>query len=126
MGYISSSSLDLGERDQVGDYDLVIGLEDEKDVCRLVSGLKSEKMIGAYLDRGKIAYTPSAWFDMSIISRFGLDQANRLKKRTGKPTSSIWLTCSGSRFLRMFSVEPDEMEYGRKVVRDLGIGKGKR
>ena len=72
------------ERDSAEAYDLVIGLEDDKDVCRFIRTLNTEKVVGAYLEKGKVVYTPSAWFDMSMISKFGLAQANVLKKKNQK------------------------------------------
>ena len=115
------------ERDQVECYDLVIGLEDEKDVCRLVSNVKAEKIIGAYLDNGKIVYTPSAWFDMSIISRYGLERANPLKKTNQKTYQQHMADLLGIKVSPyVFKLAPDEIEYGRKTVRDLGVGKGEK
>lgn len=115
------------ERDTIGTYDLVIGLEDEKDVCRFVSSVSARKIIGAYLDKGKIVYTPSAWFDMSIISRFDLEQANRLKKsnqKTYQQHMADLLDINVSPYV--FKLTPEELEYGRKVVRDLGVSKTDR
>lgn len=112
------------ERDQAEEYDLVIGLEDEKDVCRFIAGVKSEKVIGAYLDHGKVVYTPSAWFDMSIISKYGIEQANALKRtnrKTYQQHMADLLEIKVSPYV--FKLTPDEIEYGRKIVRDLGIGK---
>jgi heptosyltransferase-2 len=115
------------ERDTAGAYDLVIGLEDEKDVCRFVSSVSAQKIIGAYHDKGKVVYTPSAWFDMSIISRFGLEQANRLKKSNQKTYQQHMADLLGiSVSPYVFKLTPDEAEYGRKAVKDMGIGKGER
>lgn len=111
------------ERDDIGLYDLVLGLEDEKDVCRFVSTLDAEKVIGAYLEKGKIIYTLSAWFDMSIISRFGLERANQLKKTNQKSYQQHMADLLGIKVSPyVFKLMPDEVEYGRKTVRDLGVG----
>jgi ADP-heptose:LPS heptosyltransferase len=112
------------ERDQVDSYDLVIGLEDEKDACRLVSSVKADQVSGAYLDHGKIVYTPSAWFDMSMISRYGLDQANALKQANQKTYQQHLADLLGIKVSPyVFKLMPDEVEYGRRAVRDLGIDK---
>lgn len=113
------------ERDSVNDYDLVIGLEDEKDVCRFVSTLNTKKIVGAYLEKGKIVYTPSAWFDMSMISKFGLERANELKKKNQKSYQQHMADLLGIKVSPyVFKLLPEEIEAGRKVVRDLGISKG--
>lgn len=115
------------ERDGADGYDLVVGLEDEKDVCRFVGSLDAKQTVGAYLDKGKIVYTPSAWFDMSMISRFGLAQANVLKQKNQKTYQQHMADLLGIKvFPYVFKLQPDEVEYGRKTVRDLGIGKGER
>ncbi len=72
------------EKEQLGQYDLVIGLEDDLEACQLVSDLKPKKILGAYVKDGKVTYTPSAWFDMSAISKFGLEKANELKAKNKK------------------------------------------
>jgi ADP-heptose:LPS heptosyltransferase len=115
------------ERDSAGSYDLAIGLEDEKDVCRFVGALSADQIVGAYLTKGKIVYTPSAWFDMSMISRFGLAQANVLKQKNQKTYQQHMADLLGIKVSPyVFKLQPDEIEYGRKVVRDLGISKGDR
>ncbi|MBN3033474.1 MAG: glycosyltransferase family 9 protein [Candidatus Saganbacteria bacterium] len=111
------------ERDGAGSYDLVIGLEDEKDVCRFASTVDAKEVIGAYLSKGRITYTPSAWFDMSVISRFGLEQANSLKQKNEKTYQQHMADLLGIKVSPyVFKLQPDEIEYGRKVVKDLGIG----
>ncbi|MBU0672916.1 MAG: hypothetical protein KJ732_07820 [Candidatus Margulisbacteria bacterium] len=72
------------ERGELGSYDLVIGLEDDFEACQLVSRINSGKILGAFVQGGEIAYTPSAWFDMSAISKFGLEAANELKQQNRK------------------------------------------
>jgi heptosyltransferase-2 len=115
------------ERDQADSYDLVIGLEDEKDVCRLVAGVKTDKVLGAYLDHGKVTYTPSAWFDMALISRFGLDKANALKKSNQKTYQQHMADLLGIKTAPyVFRLVSDELEDGRKAVRDLGISKDEK
>ncbi len=115
------------ECDRVDAYDLAIGLEDEKDVCRFVGSLDAGKIVGAYLEKGKIVYSPSAWFDMSMISRFGLEQANVLKRQNQKTYQQHMADLLGIPVSPyVFKLQPDEVEYGRKAVRDLGIAKGEK
>ncbi|MCU0641804.1 MAG: glycosyltransferase family 9 protein [Candidatus Margulisbacteria bacterium] len=115
------------EHDRLSGYDLVIGLEDEKDVCRFVSGVGADRTIGAYLDQGRVTYTPSAWFDMSVISRFGLERANELKKSNRKTYQAHLADLLGIPVSPyVFRLLPDEVEYGRRALRDLGIGQNER
>lgn len=115
------------ERKSLGEYDLVIGLEDELEACELVSSIKSKKMIGSYAEKGKQTYTPSAWFDMSAISKYGLERANQLKKLNKKTFQQHMAELLGIKVgPYIFSLTPDEIEYGHKFVMDLGIEKKER
>jgi len=112
------------DKDQLGEYDLVIGLEDDLEPCQLVSGLKAKKILGAYAVGDKVAYTASSWFDMSYISRFGLDKANELKKanrKTFQQHMAELLHVDVGHYV--FRLTPDEMESGQKVVKNLGISR---
>ena len=84
----------LEERDKLKkiNFDLVINLEESKEDCRFVSSLKTKKIIGVFLnEREKIDYTKesSYWFDMSIISKFGKEKADILKKKNKKSHRQI-------------------------------------
>jgi len=64
------------------EYDLVINLEDTPDVAQFLPQVKYKKLFGAYTDAsGALAYTDNSrgWFDLSLISRFGRAQADKLK-----------------------------------------------
>lgn len=115
------------DKEPLGSYDLVIGLEDDIEACRLVSDLRASQKIGAYYERGQIIYTPSTWFDMSIISRFGLDQANLLKKQNTKTYQQHMAELLGIKVSPyFFQLTPEEIEYGRKLVRELGVGSSEK
>lgn len=63
-------------------YDLVINLEDSFEAAELVSNIKFKNLFGAYLNKsGKIEYTENskAWFDLSLISKYGIEKANIFK-----------------------------------------------
>jgi ADP-heptose:LPS heptosyltransferase len=63
-------------------YDLVINLEDTLESGQFVQTLKFGRLFGAFLDAsGKLIYTDDSrgWFDLSLISRFGKQEADRLK-----------------------------------------------
>ncbi|MFA4843575.1 MAG: glycosyltransferase family 9 protein [Candidatus Margulisiibacteriota bacterium] len=111
------------EKEPLGSYNLVIGLEDDIEACRLVSDLRSSQKVGAYYEGGQITYTPSTWFDMSIISRFGLDQANKIKKQNTKTYQQHMAELLGIKVSPyLFQLTPEEIEYGRDVVRGMGYG----
>ncbi|PZR80121.1 MAG: hypothetical protein DLM52_00070 [Chthoniobacterales bacterium] len=67
-------------RDQ---YDLVINLEDTIDVAMALRNLSSGQWFGAYARNDRLCYTDDShgWFDMSLISSYGREEADRLKLR---------------------------------------------
>ena len=72
------------ERQSIPDvrYDLVINLEDTLEVARYLNGIRHRQWFGAYLDNNDtLTYTEDSrrWFDMSLISVYGRDKADRLK-----------------------------------------------
>src|SRR5882724_7975806 len=63
-------------------YDLVINLEDDRETSSFLKKLKFKQLFGAYLNGDdKPAYTSDArdWFDLSLISTYGREEADRLK-----------------------------------------------
>ncbi len=64
-------------------FDWVLSLDDERDVLEAVSKLPAATLTGAYLDAAGVpGYTEdaAAWFDMGLLSRFGKERADELKK----------------------------------------------
>ena len=63
-------------------YDLVINLEDNREPSSFLKELKFKQLFGAYLngDDG-LTYTSDSrgWFDLSLISAYGREEADRLK-----------------------------------------------
>ena len=63
-------------------YDLVINLEDDRETSSFLKHLKFKQLFGAYLNGDdKLAYTSDSrgWFDLSLISIYGREEADRLK-----------------------------------------------
>jgi lipopolysaccharide heptosyltransferase II len=63
-------------------YDLVVNLEDDEETSEFLRELKFKQLFGAYLNGdNKLAYTSDsrAWFDLSLISTYGREEADRLK-----------------------------------------------
>ena len=115
------------EKGTLDNYDLVISLEDELEAGELASRLKPGKILGSYVDQGKIIYTPSRWFDMSAISKYGLEKANLLKKQNRKTFQRHMedlLEIKVGPYV--YKQTKDEIEYGRIFVRKLGIEKSEK
>ena len=63
-------------------YDLAINLEDTPEVALFLKSARPTEIFGAYADSsGKLCYTDNSkcWFDLSLISSHGRQQADRLK-----------------------------------------------
>ena len=72
------------DRSRISDtaYDLVINLEDDLETSRFLKELKFKQLFGAHLQGDdKLAYTSDSqdWFDLSLISAYGRQEADRLK-----------------------------------------------
>lgn len=71
-------------RNRVADtaYDLVINLEDDRESSSFLKQLKFKQLFGAHLNGDdQLTYTSDsrAWFDLSLISAYGREKADRLK-----------------------------------------------
>jgi heptosyltransferase II len=63
-------------------YDLVINLEDDRETSSFLKELKVKQLFGAYLNGDdQLTYTSDSrdWFDLSLISSYGREEADRLK-----------------------------------------------
>jgi heptosyltransferase-2 len=63
-------------------YDLVINLEDDRESSSFLKQLTFKQLFGAHLNGdGQLTYTSDsrAWFDLSLISAYGREKADRLK-----------------------------------------------
>jgi heptosyltransferase-2 len=71
---------DLSKDEQ---FDLIISLEEDIQCGRLASRIKSKQITGVYVENNEMKYTPdsSGWFDMSLISSLGFEQANTIKSK---------------------------------------------
>jgi heptosyltransferase-2 len=81
---VSLRVLDWPERDILKgqSFDLVINLEDDAETAAVIDSVKVGRLFGAYAgDKGGMFYTEdsSRWFDLSLISSYGREQADRLK-----------------------------------------------
>ncbi len=63
-------------------YDLIINPEDSREVGIYLNTLKFKQLFGAYVDpENNLRYTGDSrrWFDLSLISSYGRERADRLK-----------------------------------------------
>ena len=63
-------------------YNLAINLEDTLEVAQFLKAAKCNEIFGAYSDsHNSLHYTENArrWFDLSLISSYGREEADRLK-----------------------------------------------
>jgi ADP-heptose:LPS heptosyltransferase len=96
-------SLSWEQRQSVANesYDLVINLEDTLEAGQYVQTLKSGRLFGASLDAGnRLVYTDDSrgWFDLSLISRFGKQQADRLKLENRRTYQDLLFSGMGLTF----------------------------
>jgi heptosyltransferase II len=63
-------------------FGLAACLDDEPEACRLLDLVTAERQVGAFLADGRVQYSESArsWYDMGLISRFGKERADELKR----------------------------------------------
>jgi hypothetical protein len=81
-------------------YDLIINLEDTLDVGQFAQSLKSKQTFGARLEGDLLRYTEDAraWFDLSLISRFGRQKADQLKLENRKTYQELVFAGLGWKF----------------------------
>jgi heptosyltransferase-2 len=82
-------------------YDLVINLEDTQASGLFVQGLKYRRLFGAVLDKdNQLTYTDDSrgWFDLSLISRFGKQNADRLKLENRRTYQDLVFSGLGFQF----------------------------
>lgn len=93
------------------EFDLILSLDDETFVLQMISQLHCKELIGAYLDQGMPAYEKksSAWFDMGLISKYGKEKADELKKKNIREHNKIFET--------MLSIEIKEpLFYNSSII----------
>lgn len=81
-------------------YDLVINLEDDMEVCAFAATVPCERLYGARKDGETVTYgeDAQAWFDLSLVSRFGRAEADRLKYQNRRSYQSLVFEGLGHRF----------------------------
>ena len=89
------------EQTEFSGYDLVINLEDGIEAAKIFMKVPHRQLFGAYLGHdGQMTYTEdsSGWFDLSLISKHGLQKANQLKYENQKSYQELIFRCLGYEF----------------------------
>lgn len=74
-------------------FDTIYSLDDEIDILLQVSKLQTQNLVGAYLNKdGRVSYSEQSayWFDMGLLSKYGKERADELKKYNSKTHSDIF------------------------------------
>jgi ADP-heptose:LPS heptosyltransferase len=116
-------SVSWGERERALDrhYDLAINLEDTLDVAQFLNAVKCSEIFGAYAELdSSVRYTENArrWFDLSLISSYGREQADRLKFLNRQSYQEMIFDGLGLQFLgeQYLLPEPIETELAGDVA----------
>jgi len=84
------------------DFDLILNLEEDENLAKNLSELKTKKLIGVYFDfkKNKLSYTKESrkWYDMSLISKYGKEKADLLKWKNRKTYQEILFEMIGKQF----------------------------
>jgi heptosyltransferase-2 len=91
------------ERDAARDrsYDLAINLEDTIEVGLFLSTLNYKQLFGAFVDsQNMLSYSDDSrqWFDLSLISRFGREEADKLKLQNRRSYQDLIFSGLGFQF----------------------------
>jgi len=98
--------IDINDSDVLFDrskFNLVLSLDDEHDAAELATKIEKDILIGAFIDsNGNLTYTDSAaeWFDMGLISKYGKEEADKLKFKNKKTWQEILFKMVGRKFKR--------------------------
>jgi len=121
-------------------FDLVVSLDDEDEACMLATRINKKKLIGAYYSDNKKIYTKdsSEWFDMGLISKYGKEKADELKKLNKKTYQEIISNILGIKASELIlNLDKEELEFAEKfaeknnlkekdLIIGLNTGAGKR
>ncbi|MBX4212625.1 hypothetical protein KW787_04200 [Candidatus Pacearchaeota archaeon] len=83
------------------DFDLILSLDEEREVLEILNSLNKKNIIGVFLNgQNNIEYTKesSYWYDMSLISKLGKKKADEIKEQNKKSVPQILIEMIGKRF----------------------------
>jgi heptosyltransferase-2 len=82
-------------------YDLIVNLEDSLEVGSYLKKFQPTQLFGAYVDsQNNLRYTHDSrdWFDLSLISTYGREQADKLKLQNRRTYQELIFGGLGFRF----------------------------
>lgn len=94
-------------------YDLAINLEDTLNVAHFLNTVRCDEIFGAYADSGDLLkYTENSkrWFDLSLISSYGRQQADQLKYLNRDTYQEMIFNGLGFRFVGERYLLPEPIE----------------
>ena len=94
-------------------YDLAINLEDTLEVALFLKSVGPAEIFGAYAEAaGRLCYTDNSksWFDLSLISSYGRQEADRLKLLNRQTYQELIFTGLGLHFSGDRYLLPDPIE----------------
>jgi ADP-heptose:LPS heptosyltransferase len=96
-------------------YDLAINIEDTLDAAQYLKTAQSAELFGACLDSDNtLIYTESAkeWFDLSLISTYGKEQADKLKFQNRQTYQEMIFNGLSLRFAGEAYLLPEPIDSG--------------
>lgn len=99
-------------------YDLAACLDDEPEACTLLDRVRFSQHVGAFMEDGTVRYGNSAapWYDMGLLSRFGKERADELKRLNRRAYQEYLFEMFGRRFSGeeyRFGTAPQEVQEAR-------------
>ena len=96
-------------------YDLVINLEDNCEPSQFLDELTFKQLFGAHLNGDdQLAYTSDSreWFDLSLISRYGREEADRRKLSNRRTYQELIFSGLGFDFASETYLLPEPIQTG--------------
>ncbi|MDD5431398.1 MAG: glycosyltransferase family 9 protein [Candidatus Omnitrophica bacterium] len=135
--YLESELTEHFKKDR---FDLIINLDEDYDACQLASELKG-KILGYYLENGKIVCSQGAkyWMSMSLLGADNRDELKKANKETYQKimydiielpydsdfSSRLFLTAKEKEFGSSFA-KKHKIDFHKDYVVGINSGAGKR
>ncbi len=112
------------------EFDWVISLDDEQDVCEFAAKLKTKKLQGTYINaEGKRMYTTDveAWFGMGLLrpeekgGKTRADELKKLNRRTFQEIYAEMFSVQGCNTQPILNLTYDELIYGQQCLDTYNI-----
>jgi len=101
-------------------FDMILSLEEGQEILSMMKNMKYQSLVGIYLDENNIIqYTEpgKAWFDMSLISRYGKEKADILKIQNQESYQHFLFAMLGKEFVdQEYSLPYEPNQHPKYVV----------